>query len=71
MPPRSARLRRGRHRRPAPPVPFVRAAFGALVLAVIVGGVPAAGPAGIVPGSVPLVAEPAPEAAAFSGKSVV
>ncbi|MBW0126808.1 C40 family peptidase [Pseudonocardia oceani] len=66
MPPRSARPRRGRHRRPAPPVPFVRAAFGALVLAVIVGGVPAAGPAGIVPGSVPLVADPAPEAAAFS-----
>lgn len=65
MPPRSARPRRGRHRRPAPPVPFVRAAFGALVLAVIVGGVPAAGPAGIVPGSVPLVADPAPEAAAF------
>lgn len=47
-------------------MPFVRAAFGALVLAVIVGGVPAAGPAGIVPGSVPLVADPAPEAAAFS-----
>ncbi|WP_338053021.1 C40 family peptidase [Pseudonocardia broussonetiae] len=47
-------------------MPFLRAAFGALVLAVVVGGVPAAGPAGIVPGSVPLVADPAPEAAVFS-----
>lgn len=65
MPPRSARPRRGRHRRPAPPLPFLRAAFGALVLAVVVGGVPAAGPVGIVPGSVPLVADPAPGAAGF------
>lgn len=51
---------RGRHRRrQAPPVPLVRAAIGALVLAAVVAGLPAAAPPGIVPGAVPLVVVPA------------